>query len=136
MTKPTPEKWWNISKKFEESWNYPNVWGSVDGKHIHIQQLYHGRLAYFNYKNYNSIVLQAVINAEGIFLFVDLGEAWRHSDGGVFAASNFGKNFIEQTLNFPQPQKIDPEKEIEFPYVFLVHSYYVFIRWTKIWWNL
>jgi len=110
MTNPTPEKWRNISEKFEEFWNYPNVCGSVDGKHIRIQQPYHGGSAYYNYKNYNSIVLQAVVYAEGNFLFVDVGEAGRHSDGGVFAASNFGKNFIEQTLNLPQPRKIDMAK--------------------------
>jgi len=43
------------------------------------------------YKNYNSIVLQAVVDAEGNFLFVDVREAGRHSDGGVFATSNFGR---------------------------------------------
>lgn len=89
MTNPTPEKWRNISEKFEKLWNYPNVCGSVDGKYIRIQQPYHGGSAYYNYKN--SIVLQAVVDAEGNFLFVDVGEAGRHSDGGVFAASNFGR---------------------------------------------
>lgn len=124
MTNPTPEKWRNIAEQFEKLWNYPNVCGSVDGKHIRIQLPYHGRSSYYNYKHYNSIVLQAVVDAEGNFLFVDVGAAGRHSDEGVFTASNFGKNFIEQTLNLPRPRKIDPTKEILFPYVFLADSAY------------
>lgn len=108
----------------KDIWNYPNVCDSLDGKHIRIQQSYHGGSAYYNYKNYNSIVLQAVVDAEGNVLIVDAGEAGRHSDGGVFAASNLGKHFIEQTLNLPQPRKIDPPKEIVFPYVFLADSAY------------
>ncbi|KAL4126188.1 hypothetical protein QTP88_010414 [Uroleucon formosanum] len=107
-----------INETYIAIWeNYPNVCVSVDGKHIRIQQPYHGGSAYYNYENYNSIVLQAVVDAEGNFLFVDVGEAGRYSDGGVFAVSNSGKNFIEQTLNLPQPRKIDPAKEIEFPYI-------------------
>jgi len=55
---------------------------------------------------------------------MDVGETGRYSGGDIFAASNFGKDIIEQTLNLPQPQKIDPMKEILFPYVFLVDQSY------------
>lgn len=119
MTSPTQEKWQKVADQFEDLWNYPNVCGCVDGKHIRIQKPYDKGSAFYNYKSYHSIVLQAVVDAEGNFLIIDVGEAGRQSDGGVFTASNFGRNFIEQTLNLPQPRRLDRENETLFPYVFL-----------------
>lgn len=52
-SKPTPENWRQISEQFKDLWNYPNVYGSLDGKRIRIQQPYHEGSAYYNYKNYN-----------------------------------------------------------------------------------
>lgn len=37
----------------------------------------------------------------------------------MFTASNFGRNFIEQTLNLSQSRRLDRENETLFPYVFL-----------------
>lgn len=47
--------------------------------------------AYFNYKNFNSIVLQTVVDADAKFLFVDFGDYGRNNDSSVFYASRFGK---------------------------------------------
>ena len=31
-------EWLEISKKFEEKWNYPHALGAIDGKHVRIQK--------------------------------------------------------------------------------------------------
>nr|CAI5866080.1 unnamed protein product [Callosobruchus analis] len=33
----TPEKWEDISRGFQERWNFPHCLGSIDGKHVNIQ---------------------------------------------------------------------------------------------------
>lgn len=37
----------------------------------------------FNYKSNHSIIMQAVVNAEGKCLVIDVVEAGKNSDGGV-----------------------------------------------------
>lgn len=59
---PTPnaEACHDIAKSFQICWNFPNVIGAVDGKHVRLQCLQNSGSNYFNYKKYFSLVLQAV----------------------------------------------------------------------------
>lgn len=84
MISPTTEKWLRVAERFEELWNFPNCCGAVDGKHVRIEAPWNSGFVFYNYKNYHSIVLQAVVDAEGKFITVDVGEAGRKNDSGVF----------------------------------------------------
>lgn len=77
---PSPEKWKHRSNRFYEIWNMPNCFD----KHIRIQQLPNSRSTNYNYKNYYSIILFAVCDADGLFTMIETGYAGRNSDGGVF----------------------------------------------------
>ncbi|CAH1995474.1 unnamed protein product [Acanthoscelides obtectus] len=85
----TPAGWKEISKKFEELWNFPHCIGSMDGKHVIIDAPIHSGTEYRNYKSFFSIVMFAVVDAEYNFLFVDAGCQGRISDGGVFKDTIF-----------------------------------------------
>ncbi|KAJ8912482.1 hypothetical protein NQ315_014582 [Exocentrus adspersus] len=76
----TTPKWTNIAKDFQEKWQFPNVLGAIDGKHIAFQAPAGSR--FFNYKGYNSIVLLALADANYKFLYADVGTNGRISDGG------------------------------------------------------
>ena len=62
---------------------------------------------YYNYKKQFSIVLLAVCNANYAFLMVDIGEAGRQSDGGVFARRTLGKSIKNNSLNIPNADVLD-----------------------------
>lgn len=81
----TVEKWEEIANEFEERWNFPNCIGALDGKHCTIQAPAKCGSEYFNYKKCNSVVLMALVDAGYKFIFIDVGDFGRNSDGGVFA---------------------------------------------------
>ena len=50
---------------------------------------------------------------------MDIGDAGRQSDGGVFSKSNFGKAFDSGTLGIPKPRILPNTTENPLPYVFV-----------------
>ena len=74
---------------------------------------------FFNYKKSFSIVWLAPCDASYQFAAVNIGEAGRQSDGGVFANSNLGRSIVNDYFNLPQPKKLYSESEFLFPYVFV-----------------
>ena len=80
----TVEQFWN-------RWKFPNCVGCIDGKHVRIKKPLRSGSMYRNYKQYFSIVLQAVAGPDYRFLAIDIGAYGKESDGGIFRHSNLSK---------------------------------------------
>ncbi|XP_046753220.1 protein ALP1-like [Diprion similis] len=87
----TCNEWKSIADAFNETWNFPNCIGAVDGKHVILQAPINSGSEFFNYKSQFSIVLMAVADADYNFIFVNIGAQGRISDGGVFKNSLIGR---------------------------------------------
>ena len=118
MPSPTEEIFQEISKDFDIRWNFPNCVGSIDGKHIRIKCPPNSGSQYFNYKQYHSIVLQAVVDANLKFVTVDVGAYGKQSDGGVFRYSALYQSLETRSLKLPEDTVL-PNSEITLPYVFV-----------------
>ncbi|CAB4034630.1 Hypothetical predicted protein [Paramuricea clavata] len=112
------QEWQKISSGFEKRWNFPNCLGCIDGKHVNIQAPARSGSLFFNYKKTFSIVLLAVCNGNYQFTMVDIGEAGRQSDAGVFSNSNLGHSILKNLLPVPRPRRLDSTNTL-YPYVFL-----------------
>ena len=88
-------------------------------KHIVIQAPANGVSTYFNYKGTHSIVLMAVCDAHYRFILVDIGDAGRQSNGGVFANSDFGQAIENQPLHIPRSRPLPGTSASHLPYVFV-----------------
>lgn len=63
IVEPTREKWIDISNNFEKKSWFPNCLGTLDGKHIRLIQPQNSGSLYYNNKNYFSLVLMALADA-------------------------------------------------------------------------
>ena len=91
----------------------------MDGKHSVIQAPAKSGSLFFDYKKSFNIVLLALCDASYQFTAVDIGEAGRQIDGGVFTNSNLGRSIVNDYFNLPQPKKLYSKCEFLFPYVFV-----------------
>lgn len=80
---PTTKMWETSAKSFENKWNYPNAVGAIDGKHIRICCPSRSGSLYYNYKEYFSIVLLAIVDTDARFIVIDVGSYGREGDAGI-----------------------------------------------------
>lgn len=72
------------AEEFWNKWNFPNCVLAIDGKHIRIKCPYNTGSLFYNYKEYFSIVLMAMVDANYKFVFIDVGSFGREGDSGIF----------------------------------------------------
>ena len=114
----TAEEWQKIGSDFETEWNFPNCLGALDGKHICMECPRNGGSAYYNYKNFHTIVLLAVCDAKYCFTLVDVGSYGRENDAAILSESAFGKLFDggPSGLSIPSPRLVGNSR---LPYVLI-----------------
>ncbi|KAF0706407.1 protein ALP1-like isoform X1, partial [Aphis craccivora] len=115
---PTNEMWKTNAKDFYNKWNFPNCLGSIDGKHVRIDQPEHSGSMYYNYKHFYSINLFAISDVNYKFIIVDIGAYGRESDGGVLKNSVFFNKLQKKELSIPDDIEL-PNTNIIAPYTFI-----------------
>ena len=60
-----------------------------------------------------------ILDANYRFILVDIGEAGKESDSGVFSNSVFGQSLESNALPLPQPKGLPDRSDIVLPYVFV-----------------
>jgi len=90
------------ANEFYTKWNFPNCILAIDGKHVRIRCPNNSGSLYFNYKDYFSIVLLAMVDANYKFIAIDVGSFGREGDSGIFLKSNMGQQILNCTFKFPE----------------------------------
>lgn len=90
----TKQNWFYIASGFKNKWQFINCGGALDGKHIRVVPPPHTGAQYYNYKNFYSIVLMALVDSNYEFIFVDCGKNGRLSDGGVIVNTKFYQELL------------------------------------------
>lgn len=107
-----------ISEGFWDKGQLTNCAGAIDGKHVRIIAPENSKSLYFNYKEFYSIVLLAIVDQNYKFIVVDVGSYGKEGDSGIFQKSTMGKIIMKNEFNFPEPKKL-PNSNIILPH-FLV----------------
>ncbi|XP_042913196.2 uncharacterized protein [Parasteatoda tepidariorum] len=117
MKVPTCEdEWKKIAADFRTLWNFPLCIGALDGKHINIAPPPNSGSSYWNYKQFFSVVLLALVDANLMFIYVDVGTNGRISDGGVWNKSTLKKLLDSGKLEIPKAELL-PELNVFVPHV-------------------
>lgn len=83
MPTPTSESFKRVIDDFFAKWNFPNCSGAIDGKHVKIKCPLNSGSAYFNYKDFYSMVLLAIVDANYKYIAIDVGSYGREGDAGI-----------------------------------------------------
>jgi len=97
---PSPTLFTEISKDYNIRWNFPSCIGSIDAS------------------TSESIVLQAVVDANLKFVNVDVRACGKQSDGGVFRNSALYQSLEARSLQVPEDTVL-PHSEITLPHTFV-----------------
>lgn len=116
IPQPTEELWKKHAANFELKWSYPNCIGAIDGKHIRIRCLSKTGSLCFNYKDFFSIVLLAIVDANYKFIAVDVGTYGSEGDAGAFMRSKMGQHINGNTFKIPPPKAL-PGTDAVVPHV-------------------
>jgi len=108
----------NKADEFYQKWNFPNCVLAIDGKHVRIQCPSNSGSLFFNYKEYFSVVLLAMVDANYKFIAIDVGSFGKEGDSGIFLKSNMGQQILNGTFGFPSDCAL-PGTSIKVPHVVL-----------------
>ncbi|CAK1597687.1 unnamed protein product [Parnassius mnemosyne] len=117
---PENENEW-LQKESEFKDTFPHCLGAIDGKHVAMVSQIHSGSEYFNYKRSFSIVLMALVDRNFCFMFCDVGNKGRISDGGVFRDSVLFEKLQTNSLHLPQPKPLSDD-DVNVPYVFVADN--------------
>ncbi|XP_076672003.1 uncharacterized protein LOC143371063 [Andrena cerasifolii] len=116
MPQPSIAGFEKIATDFLVKWNFPNCVGAIAGKHIRIQCPGNSGSLYFNYKNFFSIVLLALVDANYKFIIIDVGSYGKEGDSGIFTKSIMGQAISEDKMKFPMDKPL-PGSNVTAPHV-------------------
>ena len=89
--------------------------GALDGKHIHIECPAQSGSYFRNYKEFFSIILMALVDADYRFIWVEVGRNGSCSDAQVFNQSHLKRGLEGNTMDVPQPEPM-PHDDRDMPY--------------------
>lgn len=119
LPQPSKESWFRIANEFKIRTNFPNCIGAVDGKHVRVVNPPNSGSLYYNYKNYFSIVLMAVTDADYKFVYVDVGSYGKCGDSTVFQQSSLYQKILTETIDLPDDSPISRTLNTPIPHIFL-----------------
>lgn len=123
MPIPTEADFIKIANKFYNKRGISNCLGAIDGRHVRIKKPANSGSLYYNYKRFHSIVLQAVVDANYKYIFIDVGNYGHHSDGGTLRSSSFFAALSSNKLKIPKQAPL-PNSNKVLPFFFISDGAY------------
>lgn len=115
----TAARWMEISEGFQKYSQYSNCLGAIDGKHVRIRKPRMSGSLFYNYKNFFSIVLLAIVDANYKLIYIDVCTFEKDLDITIFEKTPFYKKLENNELNIPRSQPLPDTAGPNMPYTFI-----------------
>lgn len=113
------EDWKEVLRLFNDKCNIPNCVGALGGRHVVIKPPAKARAMYTNSKNTFSLILLAVVDANGKFIYADVGAAGAQDGNDVWQMSPLQKAVSSNSAHLPQVVKVAGSPDVLLPPVFI-----------------
>ncbi|XP_071963821.1 putative nuclease HARBI1 [Antedon mediterranea] len=123
---PTGQQLKKNMEKFKIKGGFPQVVGAIDGTHIAIIAPRDQSQDYFNRKEYFSIVLQGVVDADGMFINTFCDMPGSVNDARVFNISNFGERLKDKSIF--EPYIVETVNNVQVPPLILGDGAYPLLQ--------
>ncbi len=118
LTPTTPDNWMVIANNNSRNWQYHHCLGAIDGKHVAIRKPLNAGSYYYNYKNFHSIILMALVDGDYKFTWVEVGANGTSSDAQIFEDCGLKAAIDQQVIGFPPPDCL-PDDDKDTPFLFV-----------------
>ncbi|XP_022818170.1 protein ALP1-like [Spodoptera litura] len=112
------EGWLRIAAGFENTANFPNCIGCIDGKHVRIICPKYSGSLYSNYKKFYSIVLLAMCDCDYRYTYINVGAYGTDSDSNIFRRSSLFTKLHNGEIILPPPKPL-PHTTEPLPYMII-----------------
>ena len=124
---PTGEALNRVIEGCEDKWGFPQCVGAIDGLHIPIAAPEPNHTYYYNRKGWYSMLIQAVVDHDYLFMDICVGWAGSVHDARVFVNSLIYKRITENNLHRDAECRTITGKEI--PVCIIGDSAYLINTW-------
>ena len=117
FTCPTTEEGWRrIAEDWMKRWNFPNLMGALDGKHVPCKAPPNSGSEFCNYKGFYSVILLALVSSDYKFMWADISGNGASSDAQMFNNSDLKKGLEnDNIIGWPRPTPL-PNDTQDVPY--------------------
>jgi hypothetical protein len=114
-TPTTPAGWRAVADQMTQRWQFHHCIGALDGKHVALRKPHNAASFYYNYKNFHSIVLLGLVDAEYKFLWADVGANGACSDAQIWDECELKVAIQGKTIGLPDADFL-PNDDKDIPY--------------------
>ena len=108
----TEDGWRELADDWYRRWNFPNVIGAIDGKHVACKAPPNSGSEYYNYKNFFSIILFAMVSSDYKFLWVDVSGMGASSDAHIYNLSELRDGLENNNIRgWPAPRPLPNDNQ-------------------------
>ncbi|XP_037498960.1 putative nuclease HARBI1 [Rhipicephalus sanguineus] len=113
------EDWKEVARLFNDKCSIPNCVGALGGRHVVIKAPAKSRAVYTNSKNTFSLILFAVVDANGKFIYTDVGAAGAQGGNEVWQMTDLQKAIYSNKAQLPEAIKVESSPDVLLPPVFI-----------------
>ncbi len=112
------DDWMVIANNNSRKWQYHHCLWAIDGKHVAIRKPMNAGSYYYNYKNFHSIILMALVDGDYKFTWVEVCANGTSSDAQIFEDCSLKAVIDQRVIRFPPPDCL-PDDDKDMPYFFV-----------------